>query len=554
MKIAFPFLLSFVAAVPLTELSVAAQVLSPSLDNVVDTLPLDPDSPLAPSDAAAGSGFGAGVAVSGDRAAIVAPGAAPSGAVYVFERHGGAWTEVARIEPDPGTGDAFGSSVSISGDRLAVGSGNAAYVFTRQRGGWVQSARLVSPDGAPGDGFGSEVAVEGDRVAVGAPNALDPWDIPAGVVHIFETNGRGWQRTARLDHPLGGYGGDGFSASLALQGDTLVAGAPLSKVGGHDYGQAFAFRRVGSQWNHVGTFDATGDNFGFMEMGMSIALDGDLAVVGAPGDGPGLGFDAPGAAYVYRRGSTGWAFAAKLAADDELLDSARFGSSVAVRDGTVLVGASFGDVDGGAPGSVYVFEETRIGWVQTDEWAAEFGGQLALGDGFALVGTASSDVAGANSGAAVLRALDGRLPTFVASPSHVQFWQDVPGGGAAGAIDGSQQRLLLDATPVHGGLPFLVLGSMSGTAPGTLVDGFVLPLVEDAYFQDSVNDPGSTPLVGSTGVLDVRGRAVTRFVVPPGGFDQGLVGTTFHHACVVLDPATQSVVFASNAAPVTLVY
>jgi hypothetical protein len=119
-----------------------------------------------------------------------------SGAVYVFTRSGGVWSQQAYVKAsNTGVDDLFGSSVAVSndGDMLAVGAidedsaatgigGNqadnsvltsgAAYVFTRSSGVWSQQAYVKASNPGAVDAFGTSVAVSGDgnTLAVGAPN------------------------------------------------------------------------------------------------------------------------------------------------------------------------------------------------------------------------------------------------------------------------------------------------------------------------------------------------------------------------------------------------
>ena len=101
---------------------------------------------------------------------------------------------------------------------------------------------------------------------------------------------------------------------------------------------------------------AAGDEFS-----ISVAGDGDIAVVGAPrDDGPSTN---TGSAYVYLRDGAAWGQEAKLTAGD-VAQFAEFGISVAVSGDTAAVGA-WGDDDlGAASGSVYVFTRTGGVWAQ----------------------------------------------------------------------------------------------------------------------------------------------------------------------------------------------
>jgi hypothetical protein len=93
--------------------------------------------------------------------------------------------------------------------------------------------------------------------------------------------------------------------------------------------------------------------------------------------------------------------------------------------------------------------------------------------------------------------------------------------------------LQLDGGVKNAGHRYLLLGSMSGTAPGTLLEnGARVPLTTDAYFAFTQSQPNSAILSHSFGVLDANGRATATFT-PDGRF----ANTTVTHAFVVLGPS-----------------
>jgi hypothetical protein len=110
------------------------------------------------------------------------------------------------------------------------------------------------------------------------------------------------------------------------------------------------------------------DNFG-----ESVAIDGDLAIVGAyADDGYRSNLTAAGVAYIYKRSSTGvWGRQATLRASDEG-ERDLFGISVAISGNVAIVGASLDDgpsdeINERDAGAAYVFEQSANGvWGQTD--------------------------------------------------------------------------------------------------------------------------------------------------------------------------------------------
>jgi hypothetical protein len=112
--------------------------------------------------------------------------------------------------------------------------------------------------------------------------------------------------------PVSG-GNDRFGSALALDGDTMIVGAPNDRVDSNsDQGSAYIYRWTGSGWAFEATFTATGgaafDNFGY-----SVAISGDTAIVGAYNDNVGANTD-QGSAYVFTRTGTTWTQQAQLTA------------------------------------------------------------------------------------------------------------------------------------------------------------------------------------------------------------------------------------------------
>jgi len=141
--------------------------------------------------------------------------------------------------------------------------------------GFLESATLHPIDGAPEGGFGRAVAIDGDRAVVTANQGsfiLDttPEEIGAAA-YVFERDAGGvWQQTAKLtpDAPVGLSGLYGYS--VALEGDVIVVGAPYM-------GAAHVYEYSGSGW--VNTTTLSGPGFG-----VSVAIDN--GVIGVSSNAP----------------------------------------------------------------------------------------------------------------------------------------------------------------------------------------------------------------------------------------------------------------------------
>ena len=204
------------------------------------------------------------------------------------------------IDPtDGGGGDNFGRAVALDGDTLVVGApykagGGAAYVYTRTAGEtWTQTSKLYASDAADGDRLGASVAIDGSTIVVGAPGDDDD----RGSLYLFPRTGTG-SRT-QTDHLVvtDGSANDALGESAAISGGTVVAGAPgwdnhVVDQDGHPYdaryGAVYTFATVGAAGRtETGRLTASDNTivgyiFGGSALGSSVAIDGDTIVAGAP--------------------------------------------------------------------------------------------------------------------------------------------------------------------------------------------------------------------------------------------------------------------------------
>jgi hypothetical protein len=294
------------------------------------------------------NGFGGHVAASGSRSRVVVAATADtngsgvaSGAVYVFERVQGTWTQRARLTASDGAAnDEFGQALALDGDRLVVGapfhsSGGAAYVFDDVAGVWSQTARLAAD--VAGSDFGWSVAVDGGLVLVGM---LGP---AAG--YVFTCAAGSCSQTAKLVPPPQGSPVDSFGYSVAVRGQRALIGAP--NTGGYlqslTDGYAAVYDFDGSAWQRTAVWTSP-QSAGF---GTSVALGATRAVVGAPLNTDIIQPGYSGGVYVYDRGISGWSPPAYLPAGppvnisggiDPTVMAINFGTSVAA-DGDFITAA-----------------------------------------------------------------------------------------------------------------------------------------------------------------------------------------------------------------------
>jgi hypothetical protein len=396
---------------------------------------------LAGADAAAGDVFGYAVALDGDVAVVGAPFKTVGttiyqGAAYIFTRSGAVWSQQAELTlPDGAVEDYFGKSVAIDGSTAVIGSPDrtvnghvsqgAAYVYTRSGTFWSLQAVLTAGDGVAWDRFAATLALENDLAVVGAPGRDEDDHYGQGVAYVFTRSDDAWSLRTKLT-ATGGAASDAFGTSLAVDGTSLLVGAPGRRVDAKDgQGAAFAFTGSGASWVQRAELTAAdGEAADFF--GEDVALDGDTALIGAYRRAVGDHY-VQGAAYVFIRTGSIWSQQAELtAADGAMMDY--FGRSVSVQGNTALVGAQ-GHLGQGA---AYVFTRKGTLWSQRSmllgadpPGSDAFGFCLDLDGDSALIGSQTRTV-GTNT-------LQGTAYVFTGMPTRPVLSKISPTGAKRGA-------------------------------------------------------------------------------------------------------------------------
>jgi len=324
-----------------------------------------------------------------------------SGAVYVFTRAGGSWSQQAYVKSsNADAGDQFGWSVTLSddGNVMAVGASTeaskargvngdqadnsaanagAVYVFTRARSTWSQQAYLKGEQTDAGDLFGFCVELSGDGNTLAICGYDEDGGVPgvngdqtdnskngSGCAYIFVRDGASWKQTTYLKQSNLNHNQDAFGSAIALSGDgrTLVVDA----------------------------------------------ADEDGTIGGINGqqyDGQQIGDNSNGALYVFVNTNGTWSQQAYIKSSNVRVND-QFGMRLAVsRDGNVLAASSMLQGGGGRgananqqdfsaeeSGAVYVFTRAGTTWTQraylkspNSDAYDEFGSGVAMsGDGNTL--------------------------------------------------------------------------------------------------------------------------------------------------------------------------
>jgi hypothetical protein len=230
---------------------------------------------------------------------------------------------------------------------------------------WTNTATLTASDGQAVDYFGSALAVDGNTLVVGAP----AYTSSPGAAYVFTESNGVWTQVAELT-PSDGVNGLQFGISVGISGNTVVVGADSALA--VNKAAAYVFVKPATGWTNMTqtakltSSDPTGGDF----FGDSVAISNNTIAVGArwhDGD-----FSGQGAAYIFVKPATGWTNmtqTAELTASDAAQDD-ELGIAVAIQGSTVVAGAVLLDnntVQG--QGAAYVFEEPVGGWANEQQTA-----------------------------------------------------------------------------------------------------------------------------------------------------------------------------------------
>lgn len=280
-----------------------------------------------------------------------------NGLVYVFARSGSSWGQQAKLAAPEAAGvDMFGMALALQRDRLVVGApfegsgarqSGAAYVFTRTGETWSAPVKLKAAEPATEAYLGWSVALDADTIVAGAhhDNQALITAGSSGSAHVFVLRDTSWMEQAHLQAPQPD-AGDLFGWSVSVLGDRAVIGAPHGDVlnSSCKSGRAYVFDRSADAWQVTATLEPTTprdcDYFG-----TSVALGDGSLVIGASGDAPSSDAHNSGAIYLYARADTlgaTWTRTGFLKEAKPQRDAA-YGKHVAMSGETLAVSAPYED-------------------------------------------------------------------------------------------------------------------------------------------------------------------------------------------------------------------
>ena len=499
------------------------------LDGATPSVPIQTLNNPAPT---SGDEFGYAVALSGNQLVVGVrgddPGASSAGSAHVYDL-GGATPTVPVLtldNPTPAAGDRFGAVVAVDGTRVVVGTfdddtgasgAGSAYVY--DIGGATPTtpiAELNNPTPDISDNFGYAVAIGGMRVLVGAPND-DTAGYDTGSAYMYEIAGATPTVPVLTLVDPGPPGGDRFGQSVAISGSRIVVGAYLNDLDALDTGRAYVFDLAGSTPSVPEVVLSIPSPTILDQFGVSVAISGSLAVVGAPAED--TGGSSAGSVYVFDVNGATPSVPILTVNNPEPNSGDFFGSAVALSGTRLVVGADNDDTGATNTGIVYVFDlagatpgvPTHVLANPTPAPSELFGDVVAVSGDRVVVGVPNDSEMGSGSGAVYVYDLSGVSPTdpvvtlFHPTPSTADRF------GAAVAINGSK---VVVGTPSDddGGITtgtahvFDVAGATPTEPVATLHNP--TPASGD-FFGDGVAISGDIVVVGAVGD-DIAGSSTGR--------------------------------------------
>jgi len=425
-------------------------------------------------------GYGSAVEVVGDDVVVLKPryGQGP-GAALVYRRDvDGVWQVVDQLgaERSASTGEGLSPSLAVFGDMLFVAAGDAderwgAHVFQRNAlRAWTKVGSLPLVMASDGGEVRWDYAAllellqpplravdtDGSRALVATIGGF-------GGVRVFERNvsSGAWIERARLERSEPQLD-DRFGTSLMIRGDVAIVGAPGHGLSGAAY--IFSYNRFSGAWSEDALISAPSP-FPNSAFGAAVAIDGEAVLIGHPGTAESRGIVVE---YTWDDVREIWTEQDRIAPRTRTIGD-RFGSSLAIRENEMLIGAPGTDE---GRGGVHRFVRNRTG----DIWqAVEIFSVLGGDPGFALGSTVAvgGDVAvagapGADGGmgrvAVFSRLANGR---WGAEGEWLSLPRELPmvTGEEVLCTDGQADRFECDDVDLLAFLPLSELGLSPGS-PG----------------------------------------------------------------------------------------
>ncbi len=344
-------------------------------------------------------------------------------------------------------------------------------------------SKFVTPDGGTNDLYGFSIDVDGRVAIIGAPDASPAGTAKAGSVYVLENVDGVWQHLQHLT-ANDGTTDDRFGYSVSLDGDAMVVGANRDDENGWASGSAYVLMSTNGMWQQIAKLTPN-DPASVDFFGTSVAIRGDTILIGAHYDKDHGNYS--GSVYVFRRVGGIWQQIVKLNANDAS-SGQYFGRSLAISGSTAVIGAYGASKTGVSNcGAAYVFREVGGVWQQIAKLTAddaaqgdEFGLDVAIDGSNIVVGANRDDDGATDSGSGyVFREIGG-------------VWQQVAKVNAGDYSEGARFGFSVE---IHGDRAIFgaVGDSQNGTESGAayvsrIVGGYWQPPVKFTPIYAEAND------------------------------------------------------------------
>ena len=428
-------------------------------------------------------------------------------AAYHYD--GNLWQPGAVVMPadsDAEKGDNVGSAIAMSGDTLAIAApgdkgpqqssqaSGRVDIYRKTGNAWSLEARILRPDSTVPVSFGHAIALDGETLLVGAPMSSSAYDYYSERAYVYHRAGGVWSLQGTLSQ-LPKVTVRSFGSAVALRGDLAFVGTDGLRMKKGDP-IIRVFRRTGTAWKLESSITAvakTHDMFmgssGDIENAMALSFDGTRLAVGLAYEGyTGTGMASrSGGVCIYRRGGTGWVLESHIVSPASFVGEV--GQSVCISGNTALLTA-------GDEVWIYALSGTR--------WGKQAGVNLPFGSYWSGQLTSLSLV-----GNLVLLGQTTDIRDFSFTPRVVpiirrgQAWTPLP---VPNALEGSNHSLFGSTLAQSASLA--VIGAPNTGSELTALDGqgdarFVnlrqlprLRVYEGAITDSLLHAPGATLMVG----------------------------------------------------------
>lgn len=334
---------------------------------------------LTASDGSSGDFFGVNGDVDGN---IVVIGSVSANAAYVYEYNGSDWIETDILKGVvSGSYTGFGHSVAIENNTIVIGakyeklSGEergAIYIFEKNGGSWT-SQRIPSPDQY---GIGWQVDIDNGVIIASHNDDYEGYYMTETNVHVFEKSGNTWARTTTIPHPADTSSKSiGFGHDIAISGNKIVVGGPVTPSGAKTAGFAYVYEYDGANATLIKTLTPSNgqasDAFGH-----SVDIDGDNVIVGTYAQ-----YDNRNNAYIYNYNGGSW--------DETILthsgsnSNANVGTDVSIENNLAAVSGNFlNNGSGVSTGGAYVYKFEDNNWVEKGTLFSNDGAKYDQGGSF----------------------------------------------------------------------------------------------------------------------------------------------------------------------------